>query len=291
MELSLCMIVRNEEERLARCLRSVQGAVDEIVIVDTGSTDGTKAIAAAFTDRVFDFAWRDDFAAARNASMAYATKPYILWLDADDVLERSEREKLIALKKRLDGTVDAVMMPYHYAHREDGAPTLVFERERIVRRDAGFTFAGVVHEAMAVSGNVLHEDIVVTHTGEHGASSTKRNLAIYEAWLKKGLVLTARDRYYYARELMASGQTGRAEQEFAAFLAGPGWVENRIDAFVARGRCLMQLGRGEEARKSYMRALMLGVPRAEALCALGDALMAEDAIEAAAFWYRAAMQA
>ena len=78
MELSLCMIVRNEEERLARCLRSVQGAVDEIVIVDTGSTDGTKAISAAFTDRVFDFAWRDDFAAARNASMAYATKPYIL---------------------------------------------------------------------------------------------------------------------------------------------------------------------------------------------------------------------
>ena len=144
---------------------------------------------------------------------------------------------------------------------------------------------------MAVSGNVLHEDIVVTHTGEHGAQSTKRNLAIYEAWLKKGLALTARDRYYYARELMASGQTGRAEQEFAAFLAGPGWVENRIDAFVARGRCLMQLGRGEEARESYMRALMLGVPRAEALCALGDALMAEEAYEAAAFWYRAAMQA
>ena len=127
-ELSLCMIVRNEEERLARCLRSVQGAVDEIVIVDTGSMDGTKAIAAAFTDRVFDFAWRDDFAAARNASMAYATKPYILWLDADDVLERSEREKLIALKKRLDGTVDAVMMPYHYAHREDGKLSLSITR-------------------------------------------------------------------------------------------------------------------------------------------------------------------
>ena len=291
MELSLCMIVKNEEERLPHCLCSVQGAVDEIVIVDTGSTDATKAVAARFTDRVYDFAWRDDFSAARNASMAYATKPYILWLDADDVLERSEREKLIALKHRLDGTVDAVMMPYHYAHREDGSPTLVFERERIVRRGAGFTFAGVVHEAMAVSGNVLHEDIVVTHTGEHGASSTKRNLAIYEAWLKKGMTLNARDQYYYARELMACAQTERAERAFAAFLDGPGWVENRIDAYIARGSCLMQLGRGEEARESCMRALMLGVPRAEALCALGDALMAEEAYEAAAFWYRAAMQA
>ena len=291
MEISLCMIVKNEEERLARCLSSVQGAVDEIVIVDTGSTDGTKAVAARFTDRIYDFTWRDDFSAARNASMDYATKPYILWLDADDVLERSEREKLIALRRRLDGSVDAVMMPYHYAHREDGAPTLVFERERIVRRDAGFRFAGVVHEAMGVSGNVLHEDIVVTHTGNHGESSTRRNLAIYETWRKRGLALTGRDRYYYARELMACGQTERAEQEFAGFLAGPGWVENRIDAYVARGRCLMQLGRGGEARESFMHAILLGEPRAEALCAMGDALMAEGRYGAAAFWYRAAMQA
>lgn len=285
------MIVKNEEERLGRCLGSVRGAVDEIVIVDTGSTDGTKEIARRYTDRVYDFAWRDDFSAARNASMAYATRPYILWLDADDVFERSEREKLLALKARLDGSVDAVMMPYHYAHHPDGTPSLVFERERIVRRAAGFAFTGVVHEAMAVSGNVIHEDIAVTHTGAHGEQSTRRNLAIYEAWLKKGLELSPRDRYYYARELMANGYTERAERAFAAFLAGEGWVENRMDAYVQRGRCLMRLGRGREARESYMRALSIGVPRAEALCALGDALLEDGEVEAAAFWYRAAMQA
>ena len=66
-ELSLCMIVKNEEERLARCLSGVQGAVDEIIIVDTGSRDATKEAARRFTDRVYDFAWIDDFAAARNA--------------------------------------------------------------------------------------------------------------------------------------------------------------------------------------------------------------------------------
>ena len=112
-ELSLCMIVKNEEARLARCLKSVCGAVDEIIILDTGSTDATKAIAREFTPSVYDYAWDDDFAAARNTSFAYAKRPFILWLDADDVLESSEREKLIALKRRLTADVDAVMMPYH----------------------------------------------------------------------------------------------------------------------------------------------------------------------------------
>lgn len=68
--ISLCMIVRDEEAVLGRCLESVAPAVDEIIVVDTGSMDGTKAVAAAYTDRIFDFAWVDDFAAARNASFA-----------------------------------------------------------------------------------------------------------------------------------------------------------------------------------------------------------------------------
>lgn len=129
-ELSLCMIVKNEEERLARCLSSVQGAVDEIIILDTGSTDGTKDVASRFTQRVYDYAWDDDFSAARNASFAYATRPFILWLDADDVMERSEREKLMALKARLTADVDAVMMKYHAGIGRDGRPSLIYERVR-----------------------------------------------------------------------------------------------------------------------------------------------------------------
>ena len=68
--ISLCMIVKNEEDVLARCLSSVQGAVDQIVVVDTGSTDHTKEIAARYTDDVYDFSWVDDFAAARNFSFS-----------------------------------------------------------------------------------------------------------------------------------------------------------------------------------------------------------------------------
>ncbi|MGN0996441.1 MAG: glycosyltransferase [Candidatus Ventricola sp.] len=288
-ELSLCMIVKNEAERLSRCLESVKDAVDEIVILDTGSTDTTKNVAARYTDRVYDYAWREDFASARNASFARASKPFILWLDADDVLDPEQRERLIALKRRLDERVDAVMMPYQYAFDAGGRPTLVFDRERIVRRAAGFVFSGRVHEAMAVSGRVIREDIPVRHTGRHGESSNRRNLAIYDAWLQSGEPMAPRDWYYYARELQSAGETARAEQAFAAFLAQDGWIENRIDACVQRGECLRRLDRMEEAKRSCFEAMLAGPPRAEAMCALAACYLEEGALEAAAVWYRAAL--
>ncbi|WP_421655148.1 tetratricopeptide repeat protein [Leptothermofonsia sp. ETS-13] len=86
MNLSLCMIVRDEEALLPRCLKSVHGFVDEIVVVDTGSTDGTVDIARAFGARVYSFDWCDDFSAARNESLKYARGEWILVLDADEVL-------------------------------------------------------------------------------------------------------------------------------------------------------------------------------------------------------------
>jgi len=283
------MIVRNEEERIGKCLNSVKRAVDEIIILDTGSTDRTREVAAQYTPHVHDYIWQDDFAAARNASFALAQKPFILWLDADDVIDPPELEKLIALKDELNEHVDAVMMPYHYASSPDGTPSLVFDRERIVRRAAGFVFSGAVHEAMAVSGRIIHADITVRHTGEHGESSNRRNLAIYEAWIARGGRLTARDRYYYARELYSAGEYECAERAFADFLSMDGWAVNRQDAMINRGKCLLQLGRFLQARRSYFAALEEGEPRAETFCALGESFLSEGKLRAAATWYRAAL--
>ncbi len=92
VRVSLTMIVRNEEHNLPRCLESVRGLFDEIVVVDTGSTDRTAEIARDFGARVFDFVWVDDFAAARNAALARATGDYAFWLDADDVVDPLQRE-------------------------------------------------------------------------------------------------------------------------------------------------------------------------------------------------------
>ena len=111
--ISLCMIVKNEEKVLARCLDSVKPAVDEIVILDTGSTDATKDVAARYTDRIYDFPWVDDFSAARNASFAKASMTFTMWLDADDVLLPEDLEALIQLKSQLD-TLDADVIMFIY---------------------------------------------------------------------------------------------------------------------------------------------------------------------------------
>ena len=94
VSISLCMIVRNEEEVLARCLDSVRAAVDEIVIVDTGSTDRTKEIASEYTEKIFDYKWCEDFSAARNFAFSKGHMDYLMWLDADDVLPEASLKAL-----------------------------------------------------------------------------------------------------------------------------------------------------------------------------------------------------
>jgi GT2 family glycosyltransferase len=94
---SLTMIVKTEEMNLRPCLESARGLFDEIVIVDTGSTDRTKEIALDFGAEVFDFVWVDNLAAARNEALAHATGDYVFWLDADDVLDPPQQDKLRAL--------------------------------------------------------------------------------------------------------------------------------------------------------------------------------------------------
>src|SRR5262249_19186604 len=94
---SLNMIVRNEEQNLPACLESGRGLFDETIVVDTGSTDRTVEIARSFGAKVSHFEWIDDFAAARNAALDRSSGDYVFWLDADDRIELSERQKLAEL--------------------------------------------------------------------------------------------------------------------------------------------------------------------------------------------------
>ena len=110
--ISLCMIVKNEEKVLARCLDSIADLMDEIIIVDTGSSDNTKEIAKKYTDKIYDFAWIDDFSAARNYSFSKATKEYIYVADADEVIDADNHRKLAELKEVLIPEIEIVQMRY-----------------------------------------------------------------------------------------------------------------------------------------------------------------------------------
>ena len=106
--LTITLIVRNEEQTLGRCLDSVRGLANEIMVVDTGSTDGTREIAAAHGARVFHFPWCDDFAAARNESLRHATGQWVLWLDADEYFDQPNLEKVKSLVR---GPLSVVRCP------------------------------------------------------------------------------------------------------------------------------------------------------------------------------------
>ena len=163
ISLTLCMIVKNEEAVLERILNPVSEIVDEILIADTGSSDRTKEIAGQYTSQVFDFPWCDDFSAARNFLVEKVRTDYWMWLDADDVMDEKNLEKLKLLKASLDKKVDVVMMEYAACFDSTGKVTFSYYRERILKTSENFRWSGKVHEAITPTGNIFYSDIKIQH--------------------------------------------------------------------------------------------------------------------------------
>lgn len=286
--ISLCMIVKNEEAVIDRCLASVARLMDEIVIVDTGSTDATKDICRRYTDRIFDFAWNDDFSAARNFSFDQATGDFIFWLDADDVLTPDNQEKLKKLKGELTPDVSAVSMPYHLSFDSEGKPTFTVRRYRLVNRHCSFRWVGAVHEYLEVSGNIIHGDVAVEHRPV--SRDPDRNLRIYENMRARGAQFSPRDLYYYANELLDHGRYHEAAYYYEKFLdTRQGWVEDVIGACNKPSQCYKQMG--DEARELEwaLKTLQHDAPRAEACCRIGDVYLRRNDYRTAIFWYNAAI--
>lgn len=268
--ISLCMIVKNEAAVLARCLDSVQAAADEIILVDTGSDDETKEIALRYTEKVYDFAWVNDFSAARNFAYDQASMDYQMWLDADDVLPGDQLEKLLALKATLPEDVDMVTMKYHTHFDAHGAPIFTSTRERLTRRSCNFRWQDPVHECIPLSGKLLHSDIAIWHQKPPQAQPSTRNLDIYTALAASGAALTPRQQYYYARELKDHAQFEQAATYFSAFLdGGHGWVEDNISACLCLAACCDAMGQPQQRLDALFRSFQYGAPRAEACCQIG----------------------
>ena len=141
--LSVCMIVKNEERFLGQCLASVKGLADELIVIDTGSTDRTVEIAREHGAQVGHFEWCNDFAAARNASIASATGDWILFLDADEELSTTERQNLPALLNR--NNVALIRLPLINAHQGEESQCIV---PRLFRNIPTIRFQGCVHEGV-----------------------------------------------------------------------------------------------------------------------------------------------
>lgn len=287
--ISLCLIVKNEEKTLARCLESVKGAIDEIIIADTGSTDATKAIAAEFTDKIYDFVWVNDFAAARNFAFSKATQEYILWLDADDVFLPKDRDALLQLKASLGHEVDVVSMPYYLTFDQQGRVTCQIRRNRLVKRERNFRWIGPVHEYLEVYGNIQNSNIAVSHQPlSHDAG---RNLYIYEQRQLKGEQFSPRDLYYFANELKDHNLFNRAIEYYQRFLAtNQGWVEDNIETCAKLADCFYHLRDIDNQLKYIYQSFRYSTPRADFCCRLGFHHLNNNQLDQAIFWYKLAAE-
>ena len=202
--ISLCMIVKNEEAVLSRCLDSIADLMDEIIIVDTGSEDRTKEIARRYTDRVYDFAWTGSFADARNYSFSKASKEYIYCADADEELDQENREKFRILKEALLPEIDVVQM--YYANQLSYNTIYNYDKElrpKLYKRIRQCVWENAIHEAVRLEPVIYDSEIEILHKPE--SNHKARDLKAFERLYEEGVILDKRLHEIYAKELMIAG--------------------------------------------------------------------------------------
>jgi len=218
------MIVKNEEENIRLCLDSVKDDVDEIIIVDTGSTDKTVGICKEYTNQVYFYKWNDDFSEARNESIKYATKDWILILDADELIPKGE---LIRLKDFLPGLKNNIAgltwLDVHVKRSEldkvDDSylnSNYIPSQMRTFRNKMGYYYKYALHEQL-----VIGEEIIATttftyyHYGLHASD---------DARAKRNIRVVSRDLKTYPDDLYV-------KYNYARCLNGVGDKSKMIDAF------------------------------------------------------------
>lgn len=257
--ISLCMIVRDEERNLARCLDSVAQVVDEIVVVDTGSQDRTREIARRYGAQVYTFPWMNDFALARNFALRLARYEWILVLDADETLRTEEHKRLrqlIATAGELQGFYLKVVNYFGWGDPEDFVVDAVC---RLFRNKPEFNFSGALHEEISQSiisysgpSSLAPAELHIDHWGYLKRATLQkksyRNTALLTSWLN----FQADDgyaRYALGVELFQQNDFRGALKEFyKAFtvLKGSGIL---ADLYFKMGVCYLELKEFQEGLK------------------------------------------
>lgn len=192
-EISLCMIVEDEKQNLSRCLESVKDIVDEMIIVDIGSTDNTVEIAKSYGAKAYCLQWCNDFSAAMNESLKYATKDWILIMNADDEFCKEDKEKFKVLIKNLDETTVYLFEIMCYIGIQSSNNLTVNLNPRLFKNNYGYNYEGVIYSQLINKDHSIKEKgefIKIYHyeclgDGLISKNKSKRNIAILEEETKK----------------------------------------------------------------------------------------------------------
>jgi len=275
MKVSLCLIVKDEEKHLGKCLKSFSGLYDELIIVDTGSTDKTKAIAEEFGAKVFDFEWINDFSAARNYALSKATGDWIMTLDADDVIEEETAKKL---RKYLEDNADScrvISLPYVY-HSTSGNAGNTATLPRLWKRELNLTYVYPIHEYVDISkvppAQIKKPDLPIVHDKplEEFAPGFERNVKILEAHIKDHPG-DLRILYYLVHDNKQLGRYAEATKWAEEYLKSkPGDPVKLCKLLIHKGQCHIRLREAKKAHEAFIKAMETEPDLVEPYLELGD---------------------
>lgn len=293
--ISASLIVKNEESVMQRCLDSVAHWADEIVVVDTGSTDRTKEIAAAHPKvKLYDSEHFDkdtkfgdfQFNVAKNESIAKCTGDWIIWWDADDYIDE---EGAALIRKLANETTEDCLFCFVCSY---GA--LRFEHCRMFRNGKGIEFDPnhSCHEYLNSGGRpqYMRRDVVVQHLpGKKGVPSAVRNLAIMEKdYFERGYK-DQRTMFYLANSYRESGRNDEAIEMYNEYLKVSQWKEERYFATLYKAQIFSLIGNLKDAYKTIYESLIEDDRFAESYCLMGDLLTHEGKLAKAKHWYEMAL--
>jgi glycosyltransferase involved in cell wall biosynthesis len=295
MRLSAAIIMKNEEDVAQRCLDCVSLFADEIVVVDTGSTDKTKEILAAHPKvRLFDseFFNKDThisdfrFNVAKNEAIGKCKGEWVIWWDADDFIDKDNAVKIANFA--LENVVRLYTFSIHYSG-------LVFEHCRMFRNGHGIEFdkSHSCHEYLNTKGyeHLARRDVIIQHRpGKKHAPAGNRNLSILEKdHFQRGLS-DQRTLFYLANSYREAGRAPEALDFYSKYLAVSTWPEERFFARLYRAQVFTSMTRYHEAKKEAFLCSSEDSRFAEQFCLLGDLFLQDGDYGRAEAWFTLAMK-
>lgn len=309
--ISLCLIAKNEEHWIAQCINSVRPLVAEIILVDTGSTDGTVKIAQKFGAKVYERPWDDDFSAPRNMSLAQASSDWILVLDADEAIDSREHARLRQLTFEPRNAYLLTQRHYTNDARASGfVPAkqefLQWEQDfggyfetscvRFFPNHQGIEYRYRIHELVEPSIlekkhlSLVDSGIRIHHYGHtRSASQRGEKRFLYSTLGERKLVEQPRDWKGYYELGVEEQANGRFEASIEAFLKSIELNGGQPLSWMNLGHALGQLGKFEEAEKALLTALELKPKACEVHCNLGVVYLRTRRYEQAVVCFLAAI--
>ncbi len=296
--ISLCMIVRNEERVIGDCLSSAKPYFSQIVVVDTGSSDRTKEIAGDHGAEVHELVWPESFSEARNESLKHAEGDWVMWIDADDTLPPETGEAILDAAIHAPSQIHAFVVPVQFVDEGENSGTRV-DHVKLFRNRKGIHFEGHIHEQnlpsiRAAGGEVARINAVVLHSGYDTSEEGQKKKAIRD------------------RKLLAKDYAERPRHPFVLFNIGMtrhysgmhreavGWLERCIrnstdseshvsKAFVLLANSLRALGRNPEAETTLRNGIKAHPNDPELRFTLAHHLSASGNGREAVQWYESVL--